>query len=245
MHKHVCIKWGGLTLSFLYKSSMWTEKYGEHCFIPQTFPKCPLSRLEGEGGTDYERRSPQGAGGRAGGVSLAALSTAGVGPVRAEDSKQCLEDARGGGELASTGGTKEGFLAPQRIPEGRDEEMGAWASTAEGGIFCLRPLALTWPQATSLASLCLSSLVTSHYVCWDWLTCPDFHILTDPSSAQVCRSAQLQGTTGIELIWRAPPGAQLQNFASEVLYMLFLLLECFLSSSLFYITTALVSLISP
>lgn len=38
---------------------------------------------------------------------------------------QCLEDARGGGELASTGGTKEGFLEPQRIPEGRDEEMGA------------------------------------------------------------------------------------------------------------------------
>lgn len=57
-------------------------------------------------------------------MSHAALSTAGVGPVRAEDAP-VQGTMRGGGELASTGDTKEGFLEPQRIPEGRDEEMGA------------------------------------------------------------------------------------------------------------------------
>lgn len=57
-------------------------------------------------------------------MSRAARSKAEVGPVGREDGPAQGEDGGQGG-AHSTDGTKKGFLEPQRIPMGCEDEMGA------------------------------------------------------------------------------------------------------------------------
>lgn len=230
MHKYVYIKWGALHFFiFSFKSSVRPEKHGEHCFIPETFPKHPPSRLEGEGYINCERRSPQGAGGRGGRVSHAAVSKAEVGPVRTGWRWGPHFNWRNQGRLS---GAIEGSSG-KRWRDGVLSIHGRERNSPPHALI-LHLVSSNLPTITLPLKSHVLPLLTSHQGCWNLLACPHFHALTALSSAQVHRFA-LQGTTGIESIWMAPPGAQLQSFASELLHMLSLLSVSFpvpLSTSL-------------